>query len=155
MGCTGLDSKTCGQASRGATSHRPAFAPADLEVEAELHGFRPRRHVVRAAERREEVIQRGLVGDVDGRKAQAPLVPIAMEQIVVAHRDVEQIAWCDAWWILVVVLGSGRGYGYKLRPVTCCRAQIGAEGGTDRGCGRGKHAAAKQPCLELLIRRDS
>ena len=78
-------------------------------MEAQLRRQRARRHVVRSAEGGKEVIERHLVGHVDGRKPQAPLVTVAVEQVVVAHRDVEQIARCDAGRIVVIILGAGRG----------------------------------------------
>lgn len=45
-----------------------------LEVEVDLGGDGPRRHVVRAAEGREEVIERVSVGEIDGRNLRAQLV---------------------------------------------------------------------------------
>jgi len=64
---------------------------------------RPRRHVVRSAERRKKVVQRVLVRDVDRGQLQADLVLVSVKYIVVApsggdmvendstfHTDVEQ-----------------------------------------------------------------
>lgn len=62
-----------------------------LEVEADLPGKRAGRHVVRAAERGKEVVQRVLVRQIDHREADAPFVPVAVEQVVVAHREVKQV----------------------------------------------------------------
>jgi len=80
-----------------------------LKVEAELDALCSRRHVVRAAERGEEVVQRGLVGQVDHREAQTPLVPVAVEQIVFADGNVKQVTRSDARRILVVVFVPGFG----------------------------------------------
>src|SRR5262249_42842731 len=77
-----------------------------LEVETQLHRLAPWRHEVRSAERRQEVVERFLVRQVDHRESQAPLVAIAAEQVVVADADIEQMSWRDAWRILVVVLGT-------------------------------------------------
>src|ERR1700728_23767 len=126
-----------------------------LEVEAQLHGFAAWRYVVRAAERGQEIVQGGLVGQVDNREAQAPLVPVAVEEVVLAHGGVEQVSRRNARWILVVILGPRRGNGNVLGTVTRRGAQIGAERRADGSCGRRQHAAAEQPCLELLIGRYS
>ncbi len=69
-----------------------ASCQAALEVKADLRRQRPRRDVMRAAERREKVVQRVLVAEVDRGETSAPLVAIAVEQIVVADGEVEQIA---------------------------------------------------------------
>lgn len=110
------------QISRGPPSNgtrrgfpgEPSLGAADfervLEVEAQLRRHRARRHIVRAAEGRKEVVQRFLVGDVDHGQCQAPTVVIPVEQIVVAYRQVEQIARSDALWIVVVVLRARRGH---------------------------------------------
>ena len=74
-----------------------------LEVEAQLRCVRPRGNKVRAAERRQEVVERGLVRQVDGGEAQAPLVMVAMEQVVVPHAGIEQVAWFDARRIVIDV----------------------------------------------------
>jgi len=56
-----------------------------LKVKAQLCRVRARRHIVRSAERRKEVVQGFLVGDVDRRQSQAPAIPVALEQVVVAN----------------------------------------------------------------------
>ena len=80
-----------------------------LEVEAEFGGEGARREVVRAGERREEVIERVFVGDVDGGEVEAPFVLVAAEEVVLAQRGIEDVAWCDALRVVVVVAGVGRG----------------------------------------------
>ena len=55
-----------------------------LEVETNLGRQRTRCHIVRPAEGRKEVIQRGSVGYVDGGKRKTPFVMVAFEQVVVA-----------------------------------------------------------------------
>src|SRR5207302_858221 len=74
-----------------------------LEVEAQLHGFRARRDEVRAAERGQEVVQRGLVRQVDDCEPQAPFVAICAEEVVLPNADVEQIARFDARGVAVYV----------------------------------------------------
>jgi len=76
-----------------------------LEVKAYLHRQRPRTHIMRAAEGGKEVVERVFVGDVDGSKLRAPFKAVAVEEIVVADRDVEQITRRDPRRVFVVVLG--------------------------------------------------
>jgi len=49
-----------------------------LEVKTQLHGLRARRHIMRATESGKEIVESSLVGHIDGRKPQAPLVPVAI-----------------------------------------------------------------------------
>ncbi len=72
-------------------------------MEAEFHAFRSRRNVVGAAEGGKEVIQNILVGQVDDRKTEAHLVSVAVEQIVMADRQIKQMPRLDALRIVVVV----------------------------------------------------
>ena len=60
-----------------------------LEVEAELYGFGARGDEVRAAEGGEEVVESVFVGQVDDGEAEAPLVAVAIEQVVVADGQIE------------------------------------------------------------------
>ena len=80
-----------------------------LEVKSNFGGQSARSDVVRAAEGGEEVVERVFVGNVDGGEAQAPLVAVAVEEVVGTEGGVEEAARCDARRILVVVLGSGSG----------------------------------------------
>src|ERR1700759_1370977 len=80
-----------------------------LEVERDLCSRSPRRHVVRSAECRQKVIEHVVVGDVDGGQGQVHLVTFLMEDVVLADREIEQVAWRNAWWVFVVILGSRRG----------------------------------------------
>ena len=124
-----------------------------LEVETQLHRFRSRRHIMRAAERGNEIVQRLFVRQVDDREAQAPLVTVAIEQIVLAHGNVEHVPRSDALRIVVVVLRSGRRNRYILGTIVWRRAEVRAERRTDRRSGGRKYVSAEQSCLELLIRR--
>ena len=58
-------------------------------MEAEFDGLRARRDVVCAAEGGKEIVERGLVGQVDDRKPQAPFVAIPVEKIVMPDGNVE------------------------------------------------------------------
>ena len=60
-----------------------------LEVEAELYGFGARGDEVRAAEGGEEVVESVFVGQVDDGEAEASLVAVAIEQVVVADGQIE------------------------------------------------------------------
>ena len=62
---------------------------------------------MRAAEGGEEVVERVLVGDVDGRQVEIRLVLVRVEDVVLADRDVEQVARRNARRVVVVVLGAG------------------------------------------------
>ena len=88
-----------------------------LEVEAQFRREAARRHIVRSSEGGKEVIKRYLVGDIDGRELETPLVLVTAEKIVVAYRDVEQMASRDARRVVVVILGTRRGNGDSRRAV--------------------------------------
>src|SRR5271154_6640839 len=75
-------------------------------MEAYLGRQGARCDVVRAAEGGEEVIESVLVGDVDACETEAPFVFIAIEEIVLADRGVEEAALLNAWRVLVVVLST-------------------------------------------------
>ena len=45
-----------------------------------------------SAERRQEVVERDLVGEVDRGEPQAPFIAVAVEQVVVPDAGVEQVA---------------------------------------------------------------
>lgn len=76
-----------------------------LEVETDFRRQRAWRYVVRAAEGGKEVVERVFVGDVDGGKLRAPFEAFAVEEVVVADRDVEQITRRDPRRVMVIVLG--------------------------------------------------
>ena len=62
---------------------------------------------MRSRECGEEVVQRIFVGDVHRRQSQPDFVLIAMQQVVLSQRDVEQVSRSDPRWILVRILGVG------------------------------------------------
>ena len=71
---------------------------------------------MRPAESRKEVIESQFVGYVDGGKRETPLITIALEQIVVAHDNIEQAARRDALRIVIVVFRPWGWYFDKRRP---------------------------------------
>ena len=91
--------------------------------ETQLSGKGARRDVVRAAEGGEEVVERVLVGQIDDRELRAPLVPVAMEDVVVAHGEIEEAAGSDARRIVVVVFRPGSRNRDQRRAVLRRRAQ--------------------------------
>jgi Tol biopolymer transport system component len=108
---------------------RAPLSHGGLEVEPNLRRHRPRRYIVRAAERRKEVIQRRFVGHIDGGQRKTQFVMIPLEQVVVADRDVEQVTGRDTRWIVVVILSSRSRDLYQRRSVliawACSRQRCG------------------------------
>jgi hypothetical protein len=85
-----LPSRREGRPRKNVLDSFGAFIPQAIsEMEADLGGQCARRDVVRPAERREEVVNCILVGDIDGCKAETPFVAVATEQIVIAEREVK------------------------------------------------------------------
>ena len=80
------------------------------EVEPHLRRISSRRDEVGSAERRQEVVKRDFVGQVDDRKAQAPPVMILSEQVFVSQAGIKEVAGCNSRGIVVVVFCPGRGY---------------------------------------------
>jgi hypothetical protein len=83
------------QALRTVHVHRPKALGktrsfrTGLEVETHFSRKCSRSHIVCAAERRQEVIKRILVGDIHACQAQTPFVLFPLEQIVIADSGVE------------------------------------------------------------------
>ena len=80
-----------------------------------------------SAEGGEKVVKGNFVGHIDGRQAQAPLVTVTTEEIVFAHRYVEQIARRNARWIVVIVLCPGRRNRYVFGTIASRGAEIRAK----------------------------
>lgn len=72
-------------------------------MEAQLDCLRARGYEVCAAERRQKVVRGRFVGQVDDRKSQTPLVTVTMEDVVIAHAGVKEVARFDARGIAVYV----------------------------------------------------
>ena len=56
-----------------------------------------------------KVVQRVLVGDVDGRQVEVRLEVLLVEDVVLADGDIEEVARRDALRIVVVVARVGAG----------------------------------------------
>src|SRR5579862_6573935 len=81
----------------------------NLEVETNLRGESTRGYVMGSTKSREEVIERLFVGQVDRRKSNAPLVFVPVEDVVVTHGEVKEIARSDAGRIVIVIFRTRRG----------------------------------------------
>jgi hypothetical protein len=62
------------------------------EMKADCPGHRTWRNVVRSAEGRNEIVKGVLVRQINHLDASTPFVSVTAEEIVVAHRDVKQMA---------------------------------------------------------------
>ena len=87
-----------------------------LEVKSQFRCQRTRRHVVRAAESRKEVIERVFVGDIDRGNLQADFVLVTAEKVVLSQRDVEHAPRRNALRIVIVVLLVRGRYRNEVRP---------------------------------------
>ena len=65
---------------------------------------------MRPAERGKEVIQCYFVGKIDHLNSSAPFVPVAVKNVVISQRQVEEVALLNPLWIVIIVLGPGRRY---------------------------------------------
>src|SRR5712692_2310369 len=125
-----------------------ACQPPRSEMEAQLRRVGTRRNAVRPAERRQEVEKRRLVRQVDDREAQAPLVPVTMKKVVIAHASVKQVAWHHACRIAVQVKR-------RARNVDSCGADFGltrTRSRCQRIRERGNQVSAKESDGRLLVR---
>ena len=77
-------------------------------MEANFGRHRSRCDVVRSTESRKEVVQSVLVRDVYGSEPKAPFALVAVEEVVIADRGVEEASRRDARRILVIILSPGR-----------------------------------------------
>ena len=84
-------------------------------MEAELRGFGSGRDVVSAAKGGEKIVKSHLVRQVYDRKTDVPLVPVSAEDIVLSHGEVEEAARLNPLRVVIVVLGSRRGYFHQVR----------------------------------------
>ena len=68
---------------------------------------------MRAAEGGKKIVESVIVRQVDHLQPRAPLVAISTKQIVVAHREIEQIALLDTRRVEVVVFFVRPGNFYE------------------------------------------
>src|ERR1039458_746639 len=101
---------------------------------------------MRAAEGGKKVIQRVLVGNIDGRNVQVRLEAAGVKEIVLADGSVEQVAGRDARRVLVVVAAAGRGNLHQIRGIL--RGQAGCGQGIAGGC---LNAIACKSSLKLFV----
>src|SRR5436305_1683759 len=92
--------------SRGGT--RPPLNEQALEVEPQLRRVGPRRNKMSTGEGGKKVIERCLVGDVDSAYLQAPLVSVAVEEVVMTYGHIKKMAGCNTGWIVVVIFCARR-----------------------------------------------
>jgi hypothetical protein len=81
--------KCATQKDEGAGRYFTGALSIGLEVKSDLSRQRARRDVVCSAEGGEKVVQRHLVGQVDRREAQAPLVALGAEEVVVPKAKIK------------------------------------------------------------------
>src|ERR1700722_12210525 len=93
--------------SSSVPTRQSRYVVAPLEVQRDLGGHRPRGHVVGSAERRQEVVERVFVGDVDRGQVEVHLVMVSVEQVVLAYGRIEEVARLDARRVVIVVAGAG------------------------------------------------
>ena len=76
-----------------------------LEVQSEFGGDGSWRNVMCPAECGQKIVKRVFIGDVDHGDPRAYLEAVVSErkQIVIAHRDIKQIALSDPRRVLVIV----------------------------------------------------
>lgn len=72
----------------------------------------PRRYVMCATERRQEVVQHIIVGNIDRRQPCTPFVSFAMKQIVMPDRQIKEIPGGNPRRVVVIILSSRRGHFY-------------------------------------------
>src|SRR4029077_16934291 len=88
--------------------------------------------------------------------ARAPPVAVAVEQIVVAYRNVEQIAWRDARRVMIVVFRARRRYAHARGSRGCRTGAAARRVVAERRCERGKdplsaRTGTEQPNRPLLV----
>ncbi len=99
-----------------------------------------------AAKGGKPIVKCDFVGQVNHIESQAPLVTIAVEQVIIAHRKVEQAARGDSLWMMIVVFRS------RCRDAQERRPKLGGEARTRQGLNQScAYPVAGEPCLHLLI----
>ena len=76
-------------------------------METNRRGYCTRSDVVGSAECGKEIVERLFVHQVDNRQSGAPLVAIAVKNVVVSHGQVKQVARLGSLRIVIVVFGAG------------------------------------------------
>src|SRR4051794_29266095 len=120
-------------------------------MEANTGGEGTWRDVVGTAECREKVVERVIVCQVDNLEPGTPLVAVCVKQVVVAERQIEQIALGNSRGIMVIVLGSRSRDGHKTGTILGRRTKAGW---TDRHGGCRMYRSAVEARLKLLVRSE-
>src|SRR5579884_1518227 len=86
---------------------------------------------MRAAERGEKIVKSLLIRDIHGRELKSGLDFFFVKKIVNANGGIKQIAWSNAWWIVIWIVGA------RSRDHQTGSTVMGTGAGTDRihnGC---------------------
>src|SRR5271157_1408831 len=102
---------------------------------------------MRSAEGGKKVVKRVLVGDVDGRELETDLVLVAVKQVILPHRNVEQIPRRDALRMVIVIFGVRWRHGNERRRELHSQAWAGQRLRWSR-----TYAIASKSRLKFLIR---
>src|SRR5882762_2094051 len=134
------------EATEGARNfERLPVVDAVLEMESDLSCEGTRCHVVRATECGKEVVQRVLIGQIDGGKLKADLVLVPVKHVVVSDGNIEEMTCSNSLRVTIGILFPGRRYLHQSRTVQLRRA-----GG--KGCKQCRVLTpAKQSRLQLLV----
>src|SRR5207302_1419373 len=88
---------------------------AGSERESDASHHRPRLQEMRAAERRQEIIQRNLIGKIgDLERCRDSLASLGMDQVIRTDAQIQYMAWLHAVGIVVIVLLAGLRQGDEL-----------------------------------------
>ena len=79
-----------------------------LEVKTQFYCKGSRRHIVGPTKGGNKIVEGLFIHYVDCCQAEAPLVLVTIEEVIFAHREVEEVAGRDPGWVVVVVFGAGR-----------------------------------------------
>src|ERR1035438_5100583 len=120
-----------------------------LKMETDGCRHSTRRDVMSSAKSRQEIVQGVFVSEIHHRESCAPFIFIPVENVVMAHSDIEKITCPDARRIVVGIIGAGRRNLDQSRAVLRCWAETR---GADRGSDGRVDVAAEESSLELLIR---
>src|SRR5215472_2398096 len=121
---------------------------SDLEMKAKFQCLCTGCHKVCPAEGRQEIIEGGLVRQIDDCKPQTPLVAVAVEQVVMPNARVEEVPGSDTRRIPVRVIRPWRRQTQQLGPK---RGLSVAHWRRQRGCECRNKRSTKQSNGCLLV----
>ena len=79
-------------------------------MESDRCSYCARRNIMRSAERREEVVEGLFIRNIDNRQPGAHLVPVAVKNVVMPHRQVKQVTRLNPLRIVIVFFRPGFRY---------------------------------------------